>query len=287
MAVHSHAFRPYDGPRTAAWTRPLVLTRYALRDAFAQKKTIALLVLSALPSLVAATIIYLHHNVEAMSILEFQIDDLIKIDGFFFYVVLLWQVVLAFLLTVVSGPRMLIGDLRDNALPLYLARPLSRFEYVLGKALALATLGSLVTWVPALALVGLQVSLVGPGWLREHWRLPGGLFVASWVAIALVTMVCLAIASVVRRKAVAEASVVAFFIILPVVGAIINETVRPGWGNYLVLPDVVIAVWTPLLGLDPVPARPDAFSALITVLVLLAGAALVLERRVRAWEVVR
>lgn len=287
MAVHSHAYRPYDGVRTAGWARPLVLTRYALRDAFAQKKTIALLVFSALPVLVAASIIYLHHNLEAIKILELPVDQLVKIDGYFFSIVLRWQVVLAFLLAVVTGPRMLVSDLRDNALPLYLSRPLSRFDYVLGKALALATLGSLVTWVPALVLVGLQVSLAGTGWFREHWTLPWGLFVASWVAIALFTMVCLAIASVVRRKAAAEASVVAFFIVLPVVGKIINETVRVDWGTYLILPEILMALWTPLLGLEPEASLPGVVSAVITLGLLLAGTVFVLERRVRAWEVVR
>ena len=287
MAVHSHAFRPYDGVRTPGWARPLVLTRYALRDAFAQKKTIALLVFAALPVLVAASIIYLHHNIEAIKILEIPIDQLVKIDPYFFSIVLRWQVVLAFLLAVVAGPRMLVTDLRDNALPLYLSRPLSRLDYLLGKALALATLGSLVTWVPALLLVGLQVSLAGGGWLREHWSLPWGLFVSSWIAIVLFTMVCLAIASVVRRKAAAEASVVAFFIVLPVVGKIINETVRVTWGSYLILPDILMALWTRLLGLESEPSRPGALAALVTLGILLAGTVLVLERRVRAWEVVR
>ena len=115
MAVHSHAFRPYTGPRTAAWARPLVLTRYALRDAFAQKKTIALLVLSAIPTLAAAVIIYLHHNLEAVKILEIPIDAIVKIDSQFFLRILWGQALAAFLLTVVTGPRMLVSDLRDKA----------------------------------------------------------------------------------------------------------------------------------------------------------------------------
>ena len=264
-----------------------MLTRYALRDAFAQKKTIALLVFAAIPTLIAATIIYLHHNIEAINILEIRVDELIAIDGQFFFYLLRAQVLMAFLLTVVAGPRMLVADLRDNALPLYLSRPLSRFDYVLGKALALAGLGSLVTWVPALVLVGLQVSLAGFGWLREHWWLPGGLFVASWAAIALFTLICLAVASVVRRKAAAEGAVVAFFFVFPLVGTIINETLDVAWGMYLRIPDLIFSVWTPLLQLEPVPARPAPLAAVVGLLVFVAGAVFVLERRVRAWEVVR
>lgn len=287
MAVHSHAFRPYSGARTPGWARPLVLTRYALRDAFAQKKTIALLVLALLPMLVGATIVYLHHNVEAIEILEIPVDELVAIDSYFFSVLLRGQVIAAFLLTVVAGPRMVVADMRDNALPLYLSRPLSRFDYVLGKALAIAALGSLVTWVPLLLLVGLQVSLTGVGWLREHWYVPGGLFLASWVAILLFTLICLAVASVVRRKAASEGAVVAVFFVLPLVGKIVNETLRVRWGTYLSFPELILSVWTPLLRLQVEPARPAALAALVTLAVFLAAAAFVLERRVRAWEVVR
>jgi ABC-type transport system involved in multi-copper enzyme maturation permease subunit len=287
MAVHSHAFRPYDGARTAGWARPLVLTRYALRDAFAQKKVVALLVLASVPTLVAATIIYLHHNIEAVKILEIRVDELVKIDGTFFSHVLTAQVFMAFLLSVIAGPRMLVADMRDNALPLYLSRPLSRFDYLLGKALAIAAIGSLVTWVPGLVLVALQASLTGLPWIREHWWLPGGLFLASWAAIAVFTLVCLAVASVVRRKAAAEGAVVAFFFVFPLVGTILNEALDVRWGTFLRIPDLLLAVWTPLLDLEPVPARPGAVAASIALAVFLAGAALVLERRVRAWEVVR
>ena len=286
MAVHSHAFRPYDGPRTAAWARPLVLTRYALRDAFAQKKTIALLVLSAIPTLAAAVIIYLHHNLEAVKILEIPVDALVRIDSEFFLRILWGQVLAAFLLTVVTGPRMLVSDLRDNALPLYLSRPLTRFEYLLGKAAALAVVGSLVTWIPGLLLVALQVSLTGFRWLAQNWWVPIAIFLGSWAAIALFTLVCLAVASVVRRKAAAEAAVVAFFFVLPLVGQVINGTLRVDWGSHLQLPAVLASIWIPLFRLDS-PANLTLASALVTLALFLAGACLVLERRVRAWEVVR
>ena len=286
MAVHSHAFRPYDGARTAGWARPLVLTRYALRDAFSLKRTIALLVLSALPILVAATMIYLHHNVEAIKMIEIPIDEIVKIDGTFFFIFLIIQTVIASLLCVVAGPRMLIADLRDNALPLYLSRPLSRTEYLGGKAIALAFLASLVSWVPLLVLVALQVSLAGLDWLRQFWFLPIGLFLGSWAAILPLTFFALAVASVVRRKAAAEAAVVAGVMVPWLMGTILNETLDVRWGNFLSIKALLDALWTPLLRLST-PAQMSALAALVTLAVVIGGALLVLERRVRAWEVVR
>ena len=43
------------------------------------------------------------------------------------------QGVFAFLLTAYAGPGLISPDLSNNALPLYLCRPISRTEYVLSK----------------------------------------------------------------------------------------------------------------------------------------------------------
>src|SRR5205085_5106386 len=114
---------------------------------------------------------------------------LVPIDPRFFFWILTVQCYFAFLVTAATGARVLVNDLRDNALPLYLSRPLTRVEYALGKATALATLSSLVTWVPLLLLVGLQASL-SRGWLGANWWLVPAVFVAAWSAIALFALVC-------------------------------------------------------------------------------------------------
>jgi ABC-2 type transport system permease protein len=69
----------------------------------------------------------------------------------------------AVLLVIVVGlvaPRLIAGDLRARAWLVYFTRPLSRRDYVLGKALTLATIVGLITLVPALVLwlVGVLVS---------------------------------------------------------------------------------------------------------------------------------
>jgi len=69
----------------------------------------------------------------------------------------------AMLLAVVVGlvaPRLIADDLRAKAWLFYFTRPLSRFQYILGKFGVLAVIVSLVTLLPALALwlVGVLVS---------------------------------------------------------------------------------------------------------------------------------
>ena len=55
---------------------------------------------------------------------------------------------LALFLAAFVGPGQVSPDLANNALSLYLARPFSRAEYVLGKMSVLVILLSLMTWVP-------------------------------------------------------------------------------------------------------------------------------------------
>jgi hypothetical protein len=75
---------------------------------------------------------------------------------------------MALFLAAFVGPGQVSPDLANNALSLYLARPFSRVEYVLGKMSVLAILMSLMTWMPGLLLFGLQGYL--EGWLDARQR---------------------------------------------------------------------------------------------------------------------
>jgi len=289
MAVHSHVFHPYDGPRTPHRSRWTVVTRYALRDALALKKTLAVLIFAAFPLLGAALVIYLHHNLEAITILPKEmIEGLAKafpINGTFFYRLLTLQGYLAFLLTAVTGPRILVNDFRDNGLPLYLSRPLTRVDYILGKAAALTFLTSLVTWVPSLLLFFLQGSL-DRAWLATNWWIGPAIFFGAWTAIPLFALVCLAVAAVLRRRAASEAAFVALFIVVPLIAGIVNQFLHMQWWIRFFLPAVFESMWTPLFRLQQSNGL-SAAGAFISLAVALVLAGTVLLKRVRAWEIVR
>ena len=58
----------------------------------------------------------------------------------------------SFLMTAYAAPGLVGPDLSNNALPLYLCRPISKAEYVLGKMAVLLIPLSLITWVPGRVL---------------------------------------------------------------------------------------------------------------------------------------
>ncbi len=72
------------------------------------------------------------------------------------------QLSISMILVLLVGPDLISQDLRFNAIPLYLSRPLRRFEYFLGKLGVIAVFLSAVTIVPA--LIGVRAGL----WLQPR-----------------------------------------------------------------------------------------------------------------------
>ena len=66
-----------------------------------------------------------------------------------------------FFVTVYVGAGLIANDRRANALQIYLSKPLTRAEYVLGKMAILMTFLLMVTWLPAIMLLLVQVAFAG------------------------------------------------------------------------------------------------------------------------------
>ncbi len=161
MAVYEHLYGAYEGESHSALSRFLVIPRYALREVFKSKLFTGIFIVCFIYPLIAAILVYLHHNVNALALLQINVRELLPIDASFFRTFLEVQGGFAFILTVLVAPPLISRDLSNNALPLYLSRPLSRTEYVLGKMTVVVFLLSLVTWVPGLLIFFFQASLAG------------------------------------------------------------------------------------------------------------------------------
>ena len=168
MAVYEHTYKQYLGKLTPEWSRFLVIPRHAFRDVFKSKLFTAFFVVCFVPLLIEAILIYLHHNVNALAILKVNVRELIPIDAFFFQTFVSLQAGFAFFVTLLVGPPLVARDLRNNALPLYLCRPFSRTEYVLGKMSVLLILLSAMTWIPQLLLFLFQSYLEGASWFIDN-----------------------------------------------------------------------------------------------------------------------
>ena len=247
MAVYKKTYRPYEGGLTASWSRFLVIPRYALEDLNRSRFLTIFYLATFIYPLVCALIIYVQHNASALNLLGVQgAQRLISINVVFFMSLLGWQSMLALFLAAFVGPGQVSPDLANGALSLYLARPFSRVEYVLGKMSVLVILLSVMTWVPGMLLYGLEGYLEGWGWMKDNVHLAVGMFVGSWVWILILSLLALALSAWVKWKPAAGGLMFGVFFVAAAFGAIVNGVQRTNWGNLFNIGYLVGRVWVGL-----------------------------------------
>ena len=295
MAVYKRSYKPYEGSTTSDRRRFLVLTRYGFSGLFDSRIFTGAFVLSFVPFLLAVAMVYFAHSTSLRALLQMRGPgpDTGQINNYFFLAFLAAHSWISFLLITWQGPQLIAADLANNALPLILGRPISRTEYVLGKFLVIATLLSIITWIPMLILFFLQAGLEGNGWLWSHLWLGGAILLASWMWIAIVGLVALAASAWLKWRVAASAMMLAFFFVGPGFGAAINATLGTNWGHIF---DILYAVKLIWVGLFRVPLSTaqtldmlgiPLWAAWCTILGTCGLSLLLLNRRLKAREVVR
>lgn len=247
MAVYKKTYRPYGGQLTAAWSRFLILPRYAFEDMRRRRFLSTFYLGSMLIVVVYALIIYINQN---LSFLKFLPDvpqkGFLDINARFFMHFLGLQSMLAFFLAAFVGPGLISPDLANNALPLYLSRPFSRTDYVLGKMSVLVILLSVMTWIPGLLLFALHGYLVGGSWAVDNIRIAWALIAGAWIWILVLTLLALALSAWVKWKPVAGAMVFGVFFVGAGMGTAVNAVLRTKWGHLLNISQLVGSVWVSL-----------------------------------------
>lgn len=309
MAVYEHLYKAYEGKAPSTLERVLVIPRYGLREVFKSKIFITIFVICFIYPLIAAILVYLHHNVNAISLLQINVKELLPIDASFFRTFLEVQGAFSFILTVLVAPPLISRDLANNALPLYLCRPLSRSEYVLGKTAVIATLLSLITWVPGLLIYILQGSLTGGGWLFSNLNIAWGVFLGSLVWIAILSLVSLAVSAFMKWRVVASGALVGLFFIPSIFGEIVNQLFLTRIGHLISVWATMNSVWQGLLNLferqsghikgrisnpvydgqyvDIVMLEPPLWASWVVLAVVCGVCIWLLSRKVRAYEVIK
>lgn len=285
MAVYRRTYTSYAGPLTPAWSRSLVLFRYSRRKLFQSKLQTGLFVLCFFYPLACLLIIYIANNLSFLQSIGAG-GSLIRIDNNFFLVFVRVQCVLAFVLTAFTGPGLISPDLANGALPLYLCRPFSRAEYILGKSSVLAILLSEITWIPGLVLFTVQASLAGPGWAWDHLWIAGSLVLSSLIWIAMLSLLAMALSAWVKWRIVAGALLLAVLFFGAGFAQAINAVLRTQSGHFLNIVYLMVTVWKSLFRVDDASSISPA-QAWIALLIYCAICLALLMRKVRAFEVVK
>ncbi len=305
MAVYEQTYKPYSGKLTPEWSRFLIIPRHAFRGVFAYKLFIAFYVICFLPVLVEAILIYLHHNITALAIMSINPRQLIPIDGSFFVYFVSIQGGFAFFVALLLGPPLVSRDLRNNALPLYLCRPFSRTEYVMGKMSVLLILLSGITWVPQLLMFLFQSYLEGFAWFKSNLWIASAIIIAGVVWILLLALISQTLSALLKWRIVASAAMLGFVFIPSIFAGVFNLIFMTRWFSLVSLPALMANITAGLFGIfDPVGARfqmavddnvvreivvmePPLWTCWVMLFLICATCLAILSWKVKAYEVVK
>lgn len=279
MPIHDQSYRRYTGekrPVASAW---MVIARSGLMTFLRRRAFLGLLILGWIPVIVRATQLFVVANFsQAGSILPVTAEtfrDFLGQQGF-----------VVFLITVYVGSGLIANDRRANALQLYLSKPVTRAEYVLGKMSVLATFLLAVTWVPAMLLLMLQIAFSGSfAFLAAHSWLIASVTLYCLLHVIVVTFGMTALSSLSRSSrfvGILFAGVLLFSDAMFTALRFITGSTAISW---LSIPASLAQVGDVIFRQAPRHQTPVAVSFLVLLAVIVLSAS-VLERRVRGVEVV-
>jgi ABC-2 type transport system permease protein len=293
MAVYKRTYKAYHGQLTPAWSRFTVLTRYGLSTLFSSRPFTAYTVLCFLPFLVGLAYIYIVHSAAAQAVLGVGKTIPGTVNNVWFLSFLGFEAGMGFILAAWGGPGMITKDFANHSVQLYLSRPISRTEYLLGKVSVLAALLSCTTWIPALLLFFVKAELQGHGWLWENLWMAGSILVGCLIWIAMISLVSMAVAVWVKWRIAATALMLGIFFLLPALGQVLDLILRTRWGSLINITHMMSIVWAHLFRLKAIERHSSGFdvvplwAAWASLLSFCVGCFWLLDRKLRAREVER
>jgi ABC-2 type transport system permease protein len=286
LSVYKRSYKGYTGGFTPTWNRFLILPRYGYGRVFHSKFIITFLVACFFYPLGCMAYVYLAHNLTVLSTLNIPAGRVFTVDTGMFAFFCRFQGVLAYLMTAIVGPNVVAPDLANNSLPLYMARPFTRWEYVAGKMTLLVALLSCITWVPGLLLFAVQSSLAGWGWFHDNLRIGLALFFGQLLWCIVLALLGVALSAWVRWKIAAGALILAVYFAGAGFAAAINTILRTGYGGIINLSSIINTIWFQMFKIDDFTGIYPS-TAWIALAVFCGICVWLLLRRVRAFEVVK
>ena len=278
MPIHDQGYHRYNGSRAAVGHAWQVIARHGVLSIIVKRQFIALMLFAWAPFLVRAVQIYIASN--------FQQAAFLAPKGETFREFLDQQGAFVFFVTIYVGAGLIANDRRANALQLYLSKPMTRTEYIVGKMAILFLFLVFVTWLPAISLLIVQTVFAGSfTFVRNNIYLLPAITLYSLAEVLLASTTMLALSSLSKSsRFVAVMYAGLFFFTTALFNAIRGITGKSSFAwlsptaTLQQLGDVIFRI-APRYDLSPVVAAA-------VLLVLILGSVLVLDRRVRGVEIV-
>lgn len=279
MPIHDQSYRRYGGAKAALGRSWMVIAKAGIMHMIRKRAFLGLLLFAWLQFIIVTVRLYIAANYP-------QAEAFLPTDPAMFREFLERQDFFVFVMTIYVGAGLIANDRRANALQIYLSKPLLRSEYIVGKAAVLFTFLMLVTWVPAILLLLLQVIFKGSfEFLKANLFLFPAITVASLLQVLVATFTMLALSSLSKSSryvGILYAGIIFFTAAIYGVMMAVTGSTSLSW---LSVGSNVAQVIDVIFRQAPRYTTPWQVS-LIVILGLIALSISVLERRVRGVEIV-
>jgi ABC-2 type transport system permease protein len=279
MPIHDQGYRRYGGDKARTGSGWVVIARAGLRTMLEKKQFLALLLVSWIPFIVRVVQVYLAANVP-------QARELLAVKADTFRQFLDQQETFVFFVTVYAGAGLIANDRRANALQIYLSKPLTRVEYVFGKLAVLMTFLLLITWVPAILLLLVQIAFAGNfTFFTNNLFLFPAITVLAFIEVLLASATMLALSSLSKSSRYVGILYAAVIFFSSAIYRVVYAVTRSTSLSWLSFSASVEQVGNVIFRLKAPYDTPWPVSLLV-IAGLVGLSAFVLERRVRGIEVV-
>jgi ABC-2 type transport system permease protein len=197
MPIYDQGYRRYEARGALRQVRFWPITREALRMILSKRAFLGLLAVSFLPLLWYVGRTYLVTRVP-------DFGRVLPADARMFGEFLNIQVSFTMFLSIFGASGLIANDLRTGGILVYLSRPLTRRDYVLGKLCVPLSLNLAVTLVPGLALYIVALALAPDQFAKWELTWVGPAIVLQALIVSLfVSLLVLAVSALSRTTRVA------------------------------------------------------------------------------------
>jgi ABC-2 type transport system permease protein len=278
VPIHDQGYRRFGGSRGIRGNAWLVISGSIIRSMLRKRLFLGLLLAAWLPFMVRAVQVYISTNFAQVAFLAPTAAT--------FREFLEQQAWAVFFVTIYAGAGLIANDRRANALQIYLSKPLTRAEYVAGKAAALIAFLLLVTWVPAICLLLVQILLAGSFvFVGKNLFLFPAITVYALLEVTLATFGILGLSSLSKSSRFVGIMFAGVVLFTRAIQGVFWALTRSSAASLLSPTASLSRVGDTIFRVPPRYDTP-VLASLAVVLLLIVLAIVVLERRVRGVEVV-
>ena len=278
MPIHDQSYRRYKGARESARSAWTVIASSGILNLIKKRSFIGLVIFAWIPFIVRAVQIYISANFPQAAILAPKAETFRQFFD--------QQGIFVFFVTIYIGAGLIANDRKANALQIYLSKPLTRAEYIAGKMAILVTFLLLVTWLPAMLLMLLQVLFAGSfSFLTSNVYLLPAITLFSLVQVLVAAFTMLALSSLSNSSRFVAVMYTGTVLFTEAMFNVLRGIMGTSSVSWLSFPASLNQIGDLIFRVPLRYDTPAAVSAIV-LLALVAVSISVLERKVRGVEVV-